>query len=146
MLLRLVCLSGASAFLSGYWDINSVLLNLTLSVRFWHKADTQLTNNSFQCWWVGGTSIGHTTLPMFKVLRKPTLTLFVKKHFLFWRKKFLEGKSVGVCFWLKADIHILHRLSLLRLWILQHCYNWTSYEIFMNICELVCQDLPYTYT
>ena len=36
----------------------------------------------------GGTpSIGLATLPALEVLRKPTLTLFVKKPFLFWRKK-----------------------------------------------------------
>jgi len=30
-----------------------------MNVCFWHKVDTQLTNNSFQCWWAGTPSIGH---------------------------------------------------------------------------------------
>ena len=37
--------------------------------------------------------------PVLEELHKPTLTLFVKKHFLFWRKKnFPEGKSANVWF------------------------------------------------
>jgi len=65
-------------------------LYICMNVRFWHKADTQLTNNSFQCWWAGGTSIEHTHSPVLEVLPKPTLTLFVKTLFQFWRKKFSE--------------------------------------------------------
>ena len=55
---------------------------------------------------VGGyPSIGRLPLPVLEVLRKPTLTLFVKKPFLFWREKiFSEVKSVDNCFRLKADI------------------------------------------
>ena len=34
------------------------------------------------------TSIGRLPLPMLEVLCKPTLTLFVKKSFLFWRENF----------------------------------------------------------
>jgi len=52
----------------------------------------------------GITSIGRLPLPMLEVLCKPTLTLFVKKPFLFWRKKnFPEIKSATVRFWHKAD-------------------------------------------
>jgi hypothetical protein len=60
----------------------------------WHKADVQLTNNSFQCWWAGATSIGKLPLPMFKVLSKPTLTLFVKIPFHFGAKKIFQKENL----------------------------------------------------
>ena len=35
-------------------------------------------------------------MPLLEVLRKPTLTLFVKKPFLFWRKNFSRNK-IYIC-------------------------------------------------
>jgi len=80
------------------------------NVRFWHKADTQLTNNSFQCWWAGATSIGRGYAPMLEVLCKPTLTLFVEKPFVFWGKKNPEEKSANVCFRPKANTQSIMRV------------------------------------
>jgi len=39
----------------------------------------------------GYPSIEHTHSPVSEVLCKPTLTLFVKKPFLFWREKIFEN-------------------------------------------------------
>jgi hypothetical protein len=44
----------------------------------------------------GGTSIGTTLSPVSEVLPKPTLTLFVKKPFPFWREKFFQNKKLRV--------------------------------------------------
>ena len=50
--------------------------------------------------------LGLPPFPMLEVLPKPTLTLFVKKPFQFWREKnFPEIKSANVCFRPKADVH-----------------------------------------
>jgi len=52
----------------------------------------------------GTPSIGLTPSPVLEALHTPTLTLFVKKPFLFWRKKFSKRK-IGECLLLpKADI------------------------------------------
>jgi len=92
-----------------------------LNVRFWHKADTQLTNNSFQCWWAGGTSINHALLPLLEILCKPTLTLFFKNTLSILARKYFSKLSIShlppsleknacfstwlrVCFVPKADI------------------------------------------
>jgi hypothetical protein len=53
---------------------------------------------------VGGTSIQLPHLHVLEVLPKPTLTLFVKKPFLFWRKKFSEEKTPNGHLRPKADI------------------------------------------
>jgi len=50
------------------------------------REETVLITSKLETW-VGATSIGLTPPPVLEVLCKPTLTLFVKKLFLFWREK-----------------------------------------------------------
>jgi len=76
-----------SSFILNMQKIGLFVFPVLLNVSFWHKVDIELTNYSFQCWWVGGASIGLTPSPVLEVLPKPVSTLFVKKPFIFWRKK-----------------------------------------------------------
>ncbi len=64
-----------------------VVFGANLNVRFWHKSDVQpsrstcVSNKGGRC---GRTpSIGLAYSPVLEVLRKPTLTLFVKMLILF---------------------------------------------------------------
>ncbi len=46
---------GMGNILDIYAQIGLIMLvgmaSKNMNVRFWHKGDIQLTNNSFQCWW-----------------------------------------------------------------------------------------------
>jgi len=79
-----------------------------MNVRFWHKADTQLTNNSFQCWWAGATSIEHTHSPMLEILHTPTSTLILAQKF--FRNKICKHLNDG---WLLLDCFGIDILFLL---------------------------------
>jgi len=51
-----------------------ILFFKRLNVRYWHKADIQLTNNSFQCWWAGTPSL---ELTLFLINVAPTPLSFL---------------------------------------------------------------------